>query len=415
MSLNNEFEIQNIKKLDLIYFYDISNPNQENPSSPFLGLKIVYDGNKGLGYDVTSPYFNQFVKRVKQVYEEEKQKRNIEFLNDFSKKTLDEIENNHSSKINEKLYENKSLLNIRTRYSEIMEIDDYLKEICKNILSFLLPNNNISIEKIKGHDNRFCVLYIVNDLEIKTLPLIVKKVSYNEYDFIINFVSDYVFPAEGKIKFEDGYVNVKWKSVPNEIKGVYNYNINSDFNENSVRKKDKLLKFEEIKTDVDEQVKILLNFYLKEFLDKTSDICVPTVSDNFLLSKTEFLDSDSNTNLYKQFFCHANIKKDFVRLKYHEINGFSKKNDSLLIPLDDLKQEIFIKLFVKDNKKYIISETNNILNYRDSEILNYQKKQYFYSVFEVDNFKDFNSKFDIKTKQDINDEDSKQLLLKLIK
>lgn len=416
MSVQQDFEIQSIRNLEMIYFYDISKSDIGGSSTPFLGLKIVYDNGKGLGYDVTSENFNKFVQKVKDVYNQEKENGKIDFLNEYSRKLMEELDVTTLDQNLNVNYEKESLIETKSRYSEIMEIKDYIKYICKNLLSFILKDKKIDIVDIKGYNNKFSVTYTVDELIKQTLSMIIKKVSSNKYTFKIDYVSDCLFSIEGNINFEDSYVNIEWRNKQLDLYSTCKYNIDTFLSENVLRKNEKMIDFKEVKTNVDVQEQILLNFYTKQILGEEMDTFVPTVENNYLLSQVKFIDnSGSKDHLYNKILGHATINSNFVRLKCHISNGVSKNDDKLKFSFNEKYHESLVKAFNIDNTDYVVVETMEKPIYQDSSILDYESKRYYYNILEVEEFKNFNTPFKIKNKIDGNSDENKKLLLRLIK
>lgn len=413
MSIEQEYKIQNIRNLEMIYFYDVSKSDAGKLSSPFLGLKIVYDGGKGLGYDITSKYFDKFIGKVISVYKNESHNQNIEFLDDFSKNMMKQISTDYFNDRQDNNYLNQSLIDKHSEYNEVMKVENYIKDICKSVLSFILKNHKIDVIKLKGHNNRFCAIYSIDGLVTKTLSMIVKKSSLNKYEFKMIYVSDNVYSIDGSMIFDDSYVNIEWKCE--DTKGTCNYNIDSNLSEKTIRNKEKLVDFSEVKKNVDTKEKILLDFYTKEFLQEEFDTCVPTVENNYLLLQYKLIDGDFKDRFYKKISCHASIKKDSVRLVCRILNGVSKNDNKLLIPFKEEEKEIFARKFSIDDKNYVVVETKKSPVYTDSNALIYQDKKYYYDILETENFSDFTKSFKIKSRNRVNNNENKNLLLKLTK
>lgn len=416
MSIEKKYDIQNIRNLEMIYFYDISKSEIGRSTSSFLGLKVVYDDGKGLGYDVTSDYFSEFLKKVIDVYNIEKNTRKIDFLNEYSKQMMENIDVKKFEKNKRNYFEKNSLMGITTIYSSIKEIDDYIKDICKNLLSFILKDHKIDIVNLKGCNNRFSVIYTVDDLEEKTLCLVVKKVADNKYEFTADYVSDELFSVDGSIVFDDTYVNIIWENASADIKSTYKYNIDADLSERNIRRKEKIIDFDIIDDSVDENTKLLLDFYIKQFLNDEIDTCISTVNNNYLLSQITFLDGDTeNEHLYNNSSCHFNLKSDFVRLKYHKVNGISKKEDKILVPFNEIIQEKLLKHFKNNDEDYVVVETKEKPSYSDFNMLEQRDIKYYYDILKVSDFKDFTSEFNIIEKIEVESNHDKKLLLRLVR
>lgn len=416
MSIEKKYDIQNIKNLEMIYFYDISKSEIGRSTSSFLGLKVVYDNGKGLGYDVTSDYFSEFLQKVVDVYNLEKSTRKIDFLNEFSKQMIESIDVKKFVKNKRNYNEKNSLIEVKTVYNTIKEIDDYIKEVCKNILSFILKDHKIDIICLKGCNNRFSAIYTVDDLEQRILCLVVKKVSDNKYEFTADYVSDELFSVDGSIVFDDAYVNIFWENESDDIKATYKYNIDDNLSERNIKRNQKIIDFNTIDDSVDKNLKSLLDFYIKEILNDEIDSCISTVNNNYLLSQTTFLDGDTeNEHLYKNSSCHFNLKKDFVRLKYHKVNGVSKKDDKILVPFNEVIEEKLLKHYEINGEDYVVVETKEKPSYIDFDRLEHKDTSYYYDILKVNGFKDFTSKFNITEKMEIESNQDKKLLLRLVR
>ena len=78
----SEAQIYSIKNLDLIYIF-ATDSILNNETNKYIGAKVVYDNKKTLTFDYTDKYFEKYIKKILEVYNNEKDNRNIVLLGDI--------------------------------------------------------------------------------------------------------------------------------------------------------------------------------------------------------------------------------------------------------------------------------------------------------------------------------------------
>lgn len=409
MTNNEKYEIQKIKDLSLIYFYDVSQTKIGRDNSSFLSLKIVYNNGKSLNYNYNDENFYEFLLQVLKVYEIEKNNNKIEFLDDFSKDFIENIDINKYNKKEESTYNVRSRKNLFSCNSDIYFISEYIKMFCLDLLKLFNCNEKIEIVNFNGFLNKFSVSYILNGTK-KILPLIIKKISNSKYNFSLCYVDKEVCNINGKITIGDSYVNISWFNEKDELVGSYQYDINPLYRENVIKKNDEVLSFNEVREKVSEEEDLLLSFYIKEIFDETIENKTPTVNNNYILSDTKFYDTDEqNVKEYKKQTCHVSICDDSVNFKYCDSVGISKDKYNFLIPLIQNKKDVSLKKIKYDNKDFLILEIRKLPINSKGEV------KYSYQIFEIGNFKNFNKPFNIISKCNIKNEEDEKRLIKLIR
>ena len=84
---STEIQIAQIKDLRLIFFYNC----EQTLNNSYLGLKIVYDNNKSLDLKYRDEYFNEFIAKVIDVYNKEKELGNVRFLDERTEQIFTEL------------------------------------------------------------------------------------------------------------------------------------------------------------------------------------------------------------------------------------------------------------------------------------------------------------------------------------
>lgn len=333
MTNSNEIEIKLIKNLDLIYFYNVGDNNH-------IGLNIVYDNGKNLNYNYEYKYFTDYVAKVVSVYKNEKDKRNIQFLDEESKRIIDSF---CYKKINDnkKIITQERNLKYCNRYYDVYFLKEYLIRVLECLIK-CFSEYNIVLNKSfyrKANDRfKICLTCTDSVTSVKSqyfnyvFPLIVIKSDEKKYRFKINFainpqINKYIL--EGEFNIYNDCVSLNFSDYNNNLTGNFIYHSDITKSEEIIKHNNNII------------------FYNNEFNNNINDLqidsylgCldlpllknrVKTVNECYLL-----VDEIDNS----KYFIHMSFLDEFQNIKYEKCVGVKK--DNIFIPLEKEGQNINI-------------------------------------------------------------------------
>lgn len=346
MTNSNEIEIKLIKNLDLIYFYNVGDNNH-------IGLNIVYDNGKNLNYNYEYKYFADFVAKVVSVYKNEKDKRNIQFLDEESKRIIDsfchkEIKTNDDKKI----ITQERNLKFCSRFYDVYFLKDYLIRVLE-CLTNCFSKYDVVLNKsfCRNGNDRFriyldCIsseVPFVGDRFNYVFPLIVVKSDEKKYRFKINFALNsqiIKYVLEGEFNIYSDCVSLSFSDYNNNLTGNFIYHSDITKSEEIIKHNNNIV------------------FYNNEFNNKINDLqidsyldCldlpllknrVKTVNDCYLLV-------DEIDNI--KYFIHMSFLDGFQNIKYEKCIGVKK--DNIFIPLEKEGQNINI---IKNSEGLVVEK-----------------------------------------------------------
>ena len=360
-----EAKIYSIKNLDLIYTYAIDNDIKDN--SKYIGTKIVYENNKILDLDYKDKYFKEFIEKIINVYNKEKNERDIILLGNLTK---DLIKNTNIEKENKEHYQSNGLPYFNATSKDLYFYTEYLKEAVSIILQLYKNYEVININEIKGYNHKYIVDFNVSSLK-KQLPIII-SVRDNNLDFKINRLDNTKIYVEGNITGENGKIKTTFNSIDKRLKGSILY----DAKRNEVIRKI-LLDDEEVfinnnkniltETDLD-----LIDLYLNMNNIPVLKNILKTTDNTYLLTEDKSLNENT---LLENKHIELGLNNDKVNIKYIISNNFSKYNNMMQIKLDEERIDITLRKINKYNDTYLLIENCTTKN---------NKKKYNYQVIKYD-------------------------------
>ncbi len=247
-------EINGIKDISFIKFYDLTH-NADNKRIIVPTLMIEYDGNKMMNLSVYDKYFNAFMNKVIEVYQDEgkiivdedyeskpftsertvtidKRTREILDKGDLNKKEITSFYNDKDSFDNSLKY-------------EIDEVKGIINIVRYMIYEFgTLTDQNVEIVgDFKGYRVNYVLEANINDI-FKYLLVRYNKIDEDNYEVSVLNLGDGNKPLIINISFNDDNVYIKGKY--RDVSMAYDYKVNSKngYYLKEVFKKGELIKYE---------------------------------------------------------------------------------------------------------------------------------------------------------------------------
>ena len=405
MGQDKLYEISKMKDLSTIYFYDLAQ-SKSNGAPSFVGLRVTYDNNGSLGYEYNSEYFDTFLKKVIELYEEEKNNGKIKFFDEYSKETLETLIKLKESEQLRKKGCYKSLLNSESKYKVFDEVRPYVEKMITELLSYI-DKSNITITDIKGIKDKYFVC-LSND---GTLLISIIKKSATKYNFKANYTKDKaVYFIDGEIEVSNDYVDIEVYTDDDNIIYKCHYTIDKYLNENTIRENEKLVWFEEPDLSLDDNDTILIDFYSEKFLGSILENKIKTAPGHYILSGTNISgDRYVTTNL------NMILTDDNVKMKYRIKKGIARKveNDYLYFPyFEEYGEKVLKHICDRNHNDFIVEETKIDPFMIQSVDLPKTLATYYYDLYKVEGFTTFTDSLPLIEKVDEDDDSIKHAILK---
>lgn len=373
-----QIEIEQIKNLELIYFYNTK-------SNSYIGLNIVYDNGKNLKYDYTYEYFEEFIAKVITTYKKEKENNKVKFLNKESKDILDSFIMKEF-KINKEEQLSDRISKYNNRNIDIIFLNEYIKRTVLLFLRCMRNDENIEITSITGYRDKYVIRYECNNIEY-ILPIIVIKQDENNYIIRFRYIDDITISFNGNINFYKDCVAINYISYDKNLKGKNIYHIDSNNSEEIIKYYGNIISYD--KPDFNVVDNNIIDFYLNLLNLPNINNRVKTVDNNYLLIEN----IDENT----RYYIHLSIYERFVSIIVNKSYGI--QNENIFVPLEEEKSITNI-ILEKDNS--LVIETH----YLETDISTGSYKRNFlnkfkYQFYEIDSL-DLRNTFNIledKTKK----------------
>lgn len=411
--INNKLiEIEQIKNLNAIYFYNLV--PETSLDKKLLGLKVTYNNNQVLEYKYTDEYFEDFVIKVLETYQTEQNKHNIIILNDFTKEIIEKYSKLDFKEPSEIPNANESSINlINNDDFNIKLLEDFFKDIISSLLS-LYFNEEIKINNLKGYRNHYTIEYEVNE-EKKFIPIIITSSNNYTYSFRINNINNIIMSLNGNLKINDNYIECKYSNKDNSIIGNYFYHVNKDKCENYILYNNKPCYIKKNKNEITPEEENLINLYLNYLGIDTYDSISKITTNDYILCK-----NISNEEETHQIFCHIRITPNLVRIIKTTKQGIMQYDEQFLISFEEAKEETIFKLI--NNKEldttsdYILVQTKYLPTAKSRG--NYKTKlcnKYIYKLLEVPSNTKLNTIFNITDTTNLDSTTEYSQVKKLIK
>lgn len=380
---NQLIEIFKIDKLCFIYCYLIDSKDYNNLSKS-LGIEIVYGDKKKMKFDYKSEYFYQYFNKIKEVYNREKSKNNITFLNDFSKEVIENYNIAEISTIEN--YTDKNIYPMNTNKFQVSIFMSYIFAALESVLRMVHDIKKTKIKSITGYRNKYVATYEV-DYEQHIVSLYCNKKGNNCITFEIGCLDNIGIRVNGNIKINDEYVITNWSAQDGIVSGQIYYDINNGFTEEELRYNSAIIYYDRCdstpsKDEIDGIISVL-----RPIIDIDYDNCVKTTHNSYIFKHEK---EDGKSRNY--YYYHVVISSDIICVNYTEKNGYIDDDGGIFIPTLNGQKDFLIinmndtKLIqehnLNNNKyRYQILKDNNL---SDIDISNYD------SVDEIKNRGDNN-------------------------
>lgn len=387
-------EIYNIKNITSINLWDrIQDTYKGDKTIVVPGLIVIYDGGKMLNICADEKYFYDFVKKVTEVYKDEKNNILENSLTDpfgyrehitIDDRTREVLENGELGNINE-IYE---------YYNQLYAYDNS-KLFQKSNIQLLYPIVKYHIEKfysktdkcvllddvINGYRDRYSVNGKINNLD-KTIIIEYKYVNDNKYSFNINGLYNTSNGIKMDIEFKTDRIIVSLSDKLNDIYATFSYITNNG----------------NIKSVID-----ITKGYLKVFYENKD---LESIDNNYV----NITDMDSVTNLkwfklpwnsmyginnevnklneeesiIKYHTMYVQVREDSFIKREKYVSSYLRRNTTALrsdeVVLDEVNKNTSCIPIIKNEGIYVIEtsflDVKDANGYYDGKL----KNKYFYHV-----------------------------------
>ena len=227
------YNIRNLESVKVWEFVDVF--GTESLIVP--AILIVYDGGKNLNLCAKDEYFDLFVKKVMQVYQDEKKDILEDGLTDpFKLHTKIDID-----ETSKKILESGSLNNVSDIYSfykgkdgfdvsfifqidEVNSLIDILKYHIMKLFTYTDQVVSFSSLGVTGYRNNYTMAGKINGIDI-VFPLVYEKSDNNVYEFWVGGLIPSVQPVNVKIEFKPDGIYVYLNIEAYDLEANFKYSI----------------------------------------------------------------------------------------------------------------------------------------------------------------------------------------------
>lgn len=379
---NEQLEILKIKNLKIIFFYRTNDGSSILENGELLGLKIIYDNDKSLNYDYTSPYFTEFVSKVLTAYQKEKDTNKIHLLDDLTKEIVQSYnQNSYSPKEKTlKFYQENEIVEFGRRKEKLESPKNYMFHIFKDILTFF-HENQIKLEKITGNQDRYLLSYQSSEINF-LVPFVLIQKGYKQYYFKISGIHHTSEIIEGEIAISGGNVNIDWNTKNSGIitKEIFRF---LPIHEKSIYKNDKILSFENEVNKIPEPEQIIIQYYLNLLGLEALNEGLKTSQNNYIFGKVENIERVNSDPLQKELSAHIFLGEKDMDISYLTKCGLVKYDGNFIFPIYSELEDIKIRLIDIDEKSYLIVQNYYVPTDKMNGTYSGHTNQYTYQIFEV--------------------------------
>ena len=392
-----EVQISEVKNLNLIYIFTTDHILRSS-TEKYIGAKVVFDGNRTLSLDYKSPYFEDFLKRIIERYNKEKDSRNIILLGKLTPKIINDETLKNLGKVTDK--KTIGLTIFDTKNHELKKYESYLVDTLENILKIGVGYEVVSIDKIDGYNNKFVIFYSVGSVKLEC-RLILSFRDETHLDFSLSRVDKTNLGVNGTIENNIDYVSITWKSNQTDLNGITTYNALTNETERKIESGEETVLYNETNETLIDTDYELITYYLNLFNIPISENIIKTGEFNYMLGEETILNSEDTELFYRHTGTQISISDDEVVIRHQIHNGLNKYNNRINVTLDKTVHDITMTKLTVEKEDYIFIE---------HKTTNEFGSVYEYNVYQVDNF-DFKHVFtpintyelskDIKSLEDV--------------
>lgn len=387
-----QIEIAKIENLAMIYFYDAEFFSYQDEK--FLGLTINYGKGKSLSYDYTSPYYEEFLNKVLNCYQEEEKKALV--LGEISNKIVDLFLTNSKSDDIKSKVTSKVIF-----YDNLLDKDilsGYFTDILNSFLQLHLHVEDVKVNDFVGFKDKYLIRYEYLSKNL-VAPIEIFKTDEEIYHFrlIINHVEEDIHDVcEGNIRYSEERVYIKWVSKATEVRGDILYSPEKGYNEATLTHELKTIALDQMIHEVTDKEKEILNCYSNLILGLPLGKVIPTVSNQYLLQEDSKLSDDK----IKKDYINLTLLDDIAVLKKKvQVGSFLGKDFS---PIFSEKENVVIIPVKKDDKNYLFLQHHYLdSNYSTGLDKKYKNDNYSYELVSISEIDSLKQPFEIKQVIDI--------------
>lgn len=366
-----EVQISEIKNLNLIYIFTTDHLLR-GKTEKFIGAKIVFDENRTLSLDYTDPLFEEFIRKIIERYNKEKDKRQIILLGTLTEKIMNNPEFDHIGSVKEKNTTGFTLFN--TKNHEMLKYEIYLKEVLKDILKMSFGYEVVNIDSIDGYNNKFVISYSVGSVSF-TCSIIVSFRDNEHLDFRIGHVENRNLNITGAIENKITSILCTWNSNVNNLSGIIKYDCFNDEVLHSIKDGSLSLYHNDKKDTIIDADHEIIKFYLELIGIPSGETTIKVNENNYVLFSEEVIKEEETDLFIKQTGTQIAINDDMVLIRHKIENSLSKYNNRLNVSLDKIIHDITLSKLIINKNNYILVEHRTTNSFGSV---------YEYKVFKVD-------------------------------
>ena len=378
----SESQIYSIKNLDLIYIF-ATDSILNNETNKYIGAKVVYDNKKTLTFDYTDKYFEKYIKKILEVYNNEKENRNIVLLGDLTK----ELINNSSFEVlssKKEITQEKGLAYFNTEDKDKTFQLEYLKQTIEMILDFYKGEEGLIINNIDGYNHKYIVDFNIYQINIKIPILITKNDKFLKFKLNIKEKGNLLI--EGTIDNSNGKIISTWQDKNKNLNGCILYDTKNNLVEKVITSNDEIITYTDKRKSLEKEDMDIIEFYSKLYNLEIPNNIIKTSDNTYLLGEEKNISNSSNEVIKEAKMIEIKLNEDEVNIKNTINNGFSKYNNQINGNLNEYRTDITIEKIKVDEKDYILVE-----EYRKDKTIS----GYNYKILEVASNTNLTKPFDI--------------------
>lgn len=329
----DEIKIAQIKDLRLIYYFECDQSLKDS-DNPYFGLKIVYDNDKTLTYTYKDKYFNEYISKVIEVYNKEKDLGNLRFLDDNTRSLFEDINNFSKIKIdyNYKPLQDFKMSCFNSRKMDLAIITPYVKDLIIKFLWTIRQSENIRIKSFQGINDRFLCQYMIKNKNF-AVPMIITKNDYNNYLVDFSYNNGNTLMINGEINLMPNYIISEWLDKDKTFMGKNIYHIDDDKFEKYVNTaKGQAFYDNTIRKLSNQDFSIISKFWRLLALDNMANI-KKTLDNCYILTNKEKI--NDNSDLFVKEVAYATFDVNVIDIILKKDYGVDKFNNQLFVSLDE--------------------------------------------------------------------------------
>ncbi len=227
-------EIYNIRNIESIKLWDLVSHDESNKRIVIPAFMVIYDGGKQLNLCAKDKYFDIFVKKITEVYRDEKNNiledaltdpfglsRHIE-IDDFTKSVLESGDLTVANEIygfykDKERYEGSLFYQVDEVKSLVKIIQYHIKRLFAN------TDRNVNFnDEFSGYRNNYVMSGQIDGID-QYFPFTFQKVDSNHYEIWVNGLVNQNLPVRVDVIFKKDELDVVVEIEPYELKEESRY------------------------------------------------------------------------------------------------------------------------------------------------------------------------------------------------